>query len=213
MEQADELRLVTPRLILRDFREEDLPDVHALRSEPEVARFMDFAPETVEQSRAWLGEVIFHNCKRPREAYNLAIVHGVEDRVIGWIGIGRSGRYRGEGELGFGYMLHRAYWGRGYATEAVRALLDFGFNLLGGRRASAWCYVGNHASGRVLEKAGLRFERRYQETEPKSGQLAECLEYAIRAEEWRTISQVGTPEQPDDRGNATDRCQGWTSSP
>ncbi len=183
MEEHQELRIVTPRLVLRDFREEDLADVCALRSEAEVARFMDFAPETGDQSRTWLREVIFHNRQRPRRAYNLAITHGAEERVIGWIGIGRSDRYPNEGELGLGYMLHPAHWGRGYATEAIRAILDFGFGVLGGQRASAWCYAENHASARVLERAGLRFARRYRDTEPKSGQPAECLEYAIRVEE------------------------------
>src|SRR5919107_2612214 len=123
----DELCLPAPRLIIRDFRVDDLPDIHALRSEPEVARFMGFLPESPEQSRAWLEAVIFHNPQRPREAYNFAIVHRGEGRAIGWIGIGRSGRYPGAGELGFGYMLHRAYWGQGYMPEAVHAILGFGF--------------------------------------------------------------------------------------
>src|SRR4051794_11023412 len=114
----DELQLSTPRLRLRDFREEDLRDVHALRSEPEVAGFMGFLPETLEEARAWLEAVIFHNRKQPREAYNLAIVHREEGRAIGWIGIGRSGRYPGAGGLGFGYM-----------PEAMRAILDFGFHV------------------------------------------------------------------------------------
>lgn len=189
-----ERRIVTARLVLRDFREEDLADVCALRSAPEVARFMDFAPETADQARVWLEGVIFHNRQRPRRAYNLAIAHGPEERAIGWIGIGRSGRYPDEGELGFGYMLHPAHRGRGYATEAVRAILDFGFTALGGRRASAWCYAANRPSARVLERAGLRLARRYQDTEPKSGQSAACLEYAIRIEAWPATRGAGAPD-------------------
>ncbi len=147
---------------------------------------MDFSPETPEQSREWLARVIFHNRARPRLAYNLAIVRRVDDHLIGWIGIGPSSRYPQAGELGLGYMLHRAAWGQGYATEAVQAIVDFGFRALGGQRISAWCYAANGASARVLEKAGLRFARRYQDTEPKSGQLVACLEYALRIDEWST---------------------------
>ena len=180
----EELRLRTPRLVLRDFRERDLPAVFALRSAPAVARFMDFAPETRDQARSWLDAVIVHDRQRPRRAYNLAITHGADERAIGWIGIGRSERYPGAGELGFGYMLHPAYWGQGYATEAVRATLDFGFTVLGGRRASAWCDAANQASARGLARAGLRFARRYRETDPQGEQPAECLEYAIEAAEW-----------------------------
>jgi RimJ/RimL family protein N-acetyltransferase len=85
-------------------------------------------------------------------------------------------------------MLNRAYWGHGYATEAVLAILDFGFQKLGARRISAWCHAANLASGRVLAKAGLHLERRYQDIEPKSGQLTERLEYAVCLEQWQTCS-------------------------
>jgi ribosomal-protein-alanine N-acetyltransferase len=108
---AESVRLVTPRLILRDFEEADLDDVHAFRSDPEVARFMADDVESREQAEAWLRGVIFHNRVRPRVAYNLAIELRDEGQVIGWIGIGDSERYPQPGECGFGYALHRAYWG------------------------------------------------------------------------------------------------------
>jgi hypothetical protein len=53
------LPLRTERLLIRDFDEADLSDVYAMRADPEVARFMDFAPETLDESRAWLEGVIF----------------------------------------------------------------------------------------------------------------------------------------------------------
>jgi [ribosomal protein S5]-alanine N-acetyltransferase len=111
MNQTDALRLTTPRLLLRDLIVEDLPSVHAFRSDPEVTRFMDdLLPESVEQSRGWLEAVIDHNGRKPRQAYNLAIVHAATDQVIGWIGIGQSSRYPEPGELGVGYILHGDSW-------------------------------------------------------------------------------------------------------
>ena len=207
MDQHVQLSLDTPRLVLRDFVDEDRDDVHALRSDLEVARFMDHEPEDTEQSRAWLTAVISHSRERPRVAYNLAVVHRAEGRVIGWIGIGPSSRYPGEGEFGFGYMLRRGYWGQGYATEAVSAIVDFAFGALAARRVSAWCYAENRASARVLAKAGLRFERRYQGTEPKSGQAATCLEYALRREEWHAASRAVTAKGPNHRAAATGESQ------
>ncbi len=187
MESGGELTLATPRLILRDFNDEDLPDVHGLRSDPDVARFMDFNPETIEQSRTWLGDIVFHNQQRPRQAYNLAVVLRAGTRVIGWIGLGRSERYSGEGELGVGYMVARPYWGQGYAPEALRAMISFGFTMLAGQRISAWCFKENGASARVMEKGGLHYARQIQQMEPKSGQAVDCLEYEIRAAEWQAI--------------------------
>src|SRR3712207_5357006 len=127
------LPIISRRLVLRDFVEDDWADVHMLRSDSAVAHFMDFNPETPEQSREWLARVTFHNRERPRLAYNLAIVRRVDDHLIGWIGIGPSSRCPQAGELGLGYMLHHAAWGQGYATEAVQAIVDFGFRALGGQ--------------------------------------------------------------------------------
>lgn len=184
MDAAAGIALVTPRLILRDFVLSDCEAVYLLRSDPQVARFMEFAPESAEQAEEWLRGAIFHNSQRPRESYNLAIDHAATNQLIGWIGIGPSSRY--PDELGFGYMLAPAYWNRGYATEAVRHIVTFGFDSLQAPRISAWCYAENGASARVLAKAGLYLERTYEAVAPKSGALERCLEYAIRREAWLT---------------------------
>jgi ribosomal-protein-alanine N-acetyltransferase len=177
----DQLVVEGDRLVLRDFVEGDLADVHAFRGDPEVARFMDFGPETLEQSRAWLDDAIHHNRLRPRRAYNLAIVRRADARVIGSIGFGESSRYPpGTGQFGVGYALARDAWGQGYATEALRAAIDHCFDALGARRVSAWCWAENVASVRVMEKAGMRFERRSERIEPKSGRATECLDYGVR---------------------------------
>src|SRR5213075_2578257 len=131
------------------FVEGDLERVHAMRSDPEVARFMDFEPESLDDARAWLEAVIDHNRRRPREAYNLAIALP-DGRAIGWIGFGRSSRYPAKaGEYGVGYLLAREQSGRGYASEALRAAIAFMGEQLGARRMSAWCRVENRASARV----------------------------------------------------------------
>jgi [ribosomal protein S5]-alanine N-acetyltransferase len=190
----------TERLLLRDFTGADLTDVHAMRSDLEVARFMDFAPETLEQTRAWLGGAVAHSRERkgPRDGYNLAVVLRATGRVIGWVGFGESERFPADsGEHGVGYMIARAHWGHGYASEALRAVLDFSFRSLGARRVSAWCWADNRASARVMEKAGMRFARRYERTEPKSGSPTPCWEYAVRSDEW--------PQDQDDHSDRPGR--------
>jgi RimJ/RimL family protein N-acetyltransferase len=174
--------------VLRDFDDADLTAVHAFRSDPLVARFMDFDAESMDQSEAWLKAVIYHNRKQPRVAYNLAIERRAVGGAIGWIGIGDSERHPGPGERGFGYLLHQAHWGQGYATEAVLGILAFGFRDLGAQRISAWCNAANVASARVLTKAGLNLSRRFQDVDPKSGTPIECLEYAILRAEWAMLS-------------------------
>ena len=181
-----ELQLITPRLILRDFREDDWPALHAFRSDPLVARYMDWEPETPEQTRAWVLATIPHNRAQPRLPYNLTIVRRSDDRIIGWIGIGvpsRRGDY--EREYDFGYALTRAYWGQGYMAEALRALLQFAFDGLRAQRVFGECDVRNLASARVMEKVGMRREAQFRHRYAAGGDVEENFRYAIHDHEWR----------------------------
>ena len=175
------LPLATARLLLRDFGEEDWPAAHAYRADPEVTRYMlTMAPESLEQTRAWLRELRQESQRQPRRRYTLAIVLRADDRVIGQISIGPSAEdFPAEGEIGFGYMLHRDAWGQGYASEAARAIVSFGFDVLGARQVSAWCFAENRASARVLEKAGLHLALRDEDVNPKTGQPRISLKYTI----------------------------------
>jgi RimJ/RimL family protein N-acetyltransferase len=153
---------------------------------------MDYRPETREQARGWLDGVATHGRVRSREGYNLAVVARESGRVIGWLGFGESSRYPpGSGEVGVGYALARAAWGNGYAPEAVRAAIDYGFGVLGARRLSAWCWAENRASARVMEKCGLRLGRRYERVEPKSGLPTPCEEYELRASDLGRLGATG----------------------
>jgi [ribosomal protein S5]-alanine N-acetyltransferase len=177
--------IVTRRLLLRDFVEDDWPEVHAYRSDPEVVRLMLTQQlESPEQTRAWLHNVILESQEQPRPWYALAIVLQAERRVIGQIGIGWSSEYSADDEVGFGSMLRRDAWGQGFATEAARAVVEFGFGRLGAGQVSAWCSEANRASARVLGKAGLRLALREAHLHPKTGQPAVSLKYTIRQGEW-----------------------------
>jgi [ribosomal protein S5]-alanine N-acetyltransferase len=175
------MNLLTDRLILRSFEESDGEPLHEVRSDPEVGRYSDFHSKTEEETRGWLSDTLAYDRAHsddPARAYNLAIVLKTEDRLIGWIGIGRPSRPSLPGELDFGYALSRRYWGRDYMTEAVQALLAFGFRMLHAQRIFAECQPPNVASARVMEKAGMRYEGRFL----VNG--VEHLRYAIHASEW-----------------------------
>jgi len=76
--------------------------------------------------------------------------------VFGSIGIEVTNRYDGKGEIG--YCLSKTMWNQGYATEALRAVLSFGFDVAGFHRIEGCHSVANAASGRVMEKAGMTVE-------------------------------------------------------
>jgi len=90
---------------------------------------------------------------------------------------------RREGNIG--YELDPVYWGRGYATEAARAILAFGFQDLGLHRIWADCVAENTSSAHVLEKLGMRREAQFREREYFKGRWWDGLVYAILDYEWQ----------------------------
>jgi RimJ/RimL family protein N-acetyltransferase len=174
--------IVTPRLCLREFRATDEADIHAYASDPEVARFMSWGPNTPPETRAVLDSWLAEQRHWPRSSVTLAIELTAERRLIGGIRLDeRDALHR---TADFGYTLTRAYWGRGLATEAARALLDTDFRSLGLHRAWETCDTRNIASRRVLEKLGLRPEAEFRRDTIRRGAWADSYLYAILAEEW-----------------------------
>src|SRR5713101_2736233 len=175
------MQLVANRLVLRSFEDDDWVPLHEVRSDPEVRRYSDFHSKTEEETRGWLAETLEYDRAHsddPARAYNLAIILEAEDRLIGWIGIGRPSRPALPGELDFGYALGRRDGGQGYMTEAVQTLLAFGFRTLRAQRIFAECQPPNVASARVMEKAGMRYEGRFLVD------AIEHLRYVIHSSEW-----------------------------
>jgi [ribosomal protein S5]-alanine N-acetyltransferase len=118
----------------------------------------------------------------PRRCYSLAMVTQQDDRLIGRCGFDLGGPDMPEGMLG--YALHRDLWGQGYTTEAVRALIGFGFGTLGLHRMWADADPRNVGSWRVMEKVGMRREGHLLENYLFNGDWTDSYLYAILTREW-----------------------------
>jgi ribosomal-protein-alanine N-acetyltransferase len=151
--------LESERLLFRDHEPADLDPFRAMEADPEVRRYIGGAPRTREAAERKFAD------RPPRPESNRlrmwATVYKPEGVYIGRCGVyphfGPSGPIPGEGALGF--YLARAYWGRGLATEAGRALVNFGFNELHLSKIVTAVQIGNDASVRVLEKLGFALVR------------------------------------------------------
>ncbi|MNL48225.1 putative ribosomal N-acetyltransferase YdaF [compost metagenome] len=88
----------------------------------------------------------------------------------------------------FGYSLSRAFWGKGLATEAARAIITFGFEVLALNRIEAKCMVENVASERVMQKAGLRFDAVLRQYWQKHGTFHDVKVYALLSSDWSPAS-------------------------
>ena len=97
----------------------------------------------------------------------------------------------GEGQAEVGYVLNPAYYGHGYATEAVGVMLRLGFEDLGLHRIAARCDARNTASARVMERAGLRREAHLVQSEFVKGEWTDELIYAILRREWQARQVPG----------------------
>ena len=88
-----------------------------------------------------------------------------------------------------GYWIGLPYWNNGYCTEAARAVVDFAFTDLGLHRIFAHHLVRNPASGRVMQKIGMRFEGIHRDAIKKWDKYEDIAAYAILADEWRSRAQ------------------------
>ncbi|MFQ5961073.1 MAG: GNAT family N-acetyltransferase [Candidatus Methylomirabilales bacterium] len=146
------MNIITDRLLLRDFTEADAPKLIAYHS---YARYLEFyAPDDREPSRVrkLLGTFISWSMERPRQRYQLAIT--LDEHLIGTCGVRKETPDSMEAE--FGCELDPDYWGRGYAQEASRAILAFGFGTLELRRVWARVVPENTRAVRLAESLGLR---------------------------------------------------------
>ncbi len=169
--------LRTDRLLLRPFEESDLPSVHRYASDPTVVNFVEWGPNTEEESAAFIRRAAARVREEPCLKYELAVVLISEDELIGGCGLRIRSESNGEAEVG--YCLNRKYWGRGYATETALALLRFGFDELKLHRIYAVCDSENKASARVLSKIGMVQEGYLHELKLVRGHWRDHLLFAV----------------------------------
>jgi ribosomal-protein-alanine N-acetyltransferase len=156
---APTIVLETDRLLLRSLISEDLDRLAAIEADPEVMRFFPSGPRSTEQTKLDL-----ERCMALQLAYGYSLWATI-DRQTGLL-IGRCGllpqKLQDRPEIEIAYMMARSHWGLGLATEAARAIRDYGFDTLGFDRLVSIIHRDNLASRKVAEKAGLKPERLIQ---------------------------------------------------
>jgi len=166
--------LETERLILRRLTPNDLDDLAALYADPDVMRFYP-ATRTRAETKQNLDTLIAMYAERGYGLY--ATVHKADGRFIGRCGL-MIQTVHGKEELEVGYMLDKAYWRRGLATEAARALRDWGFRAFGAPRIISLIRPENVPSQGVALKNGM-----HHGADTVHANLAHRV-YAIERETW-----------------------------
>ena len=169
--------ITTARLVLREFLIDDWPDVLGYQRDPRYLRFYPWTDRTEADVRDLVKMFLDQQGDQPRRKFQLAITLPGSGRLIGTCGIRR--KQENDLEADIGYELAPDYWGKGYATEAALAIVEFGFRELELHRVSSWCIAENAASSRVLERVGLRLEGRLRENEYFKGRWWDTLLYGL----------------------------------
>lgn len=176
------LRIVTPRLEIRDFVPDDLSAVHAYASDPLVTRYLWWGPFNESETHQLIERTRRDAMARPRESFELAVVDRELDGVIGGCELlPRRPIYR---EYEIGYCFRPSSWGRGFASETVRALLDLGFRTVGAHRIYILVDRENGASQRLLGRIGFRLEGHLRSDAFIRGEWRDSLVYALLEHEW-----------------------------
>lgn len=178
------IHIETHRLLIREIRETDEAGLFELDSNPNVHRYLGNEPVTnIEQIRAVI--------KMIKQQYadngigRWSIIDKETNAFIGWTGF-KLVKEEYNGQINFydlGYRLIEDYWGKGIATEAALACLDYAFNELGFNEIIGMCDVENLASRNVLEKSGMKFV----ETFDREGVEHNWLRITKR--DWEEVSQ------------------------
>jgi RimJ/RimL family protein N-acetyltransferase len=150
--------LETERLILRRLVMEDLNDLYALYSDPEIRKYFPEGVLTLEETREEL-EWHMHGHPKFPELGLWATIHKESGKFIGRCGL-LPWTIEGQREVEVAYTIVQEYWGQGLATEAARGILDYGFERLHLSRLICLIDPENIASQRVAEKIGMTLERK-----------------------------------------------------
>lgn len=168
--------LTTKRLRLRELRAGDAEAVMALFGDPRILRFLNQPPtDTPEKALGLIDWLNGHYVRQ--EAVQWAITLHGDDRMLGVCGTYAWDRENRRVDIGY-HILHE-HWGRGYATEAARAVIDWCFAQLDVHRIQADCTAGNIGSERVMLKCGFQLEGIWRESCWEHGRFVDIKQFGL----------------------------------
>jgi RimJ/RimL family protein N-acetyltransferase len=179
--------LRTERLELRPFTVQDAPDVQRLAGAAAVADTTLTIPHPYEDGAAesWIAG---HAPEWERRENAVFAITTPADGLVGAINLRMEARHQ-RGEIG--YWIGQPFWNRGFATEALIAVMAFGFDEAGLNRIMARHLPRNAASGRVMQKAGMHYEGEQREHIFKNGRFETLHCYAMLRSDVRPDASSG----------------------
>jgi RimJ/RimL family protein N-acetyltransferase len=176
------LPIQSERLLLRRFEFADIPDLLEFVAHPSVANEVQQMGSSEADIQDYIN--LQNNLQpfEPHQVFDLGIQRLADRKMIGIVTT--IIKHHRKAEIGYGLGI--AHRGRGYATEAARALIDICFTKLGLHRVQAIASSGNPASVRVLERLGMKPEGRLREANMRDGKWCDLLYFGMLEDEWQS---------------------------
>ncbi|MGE7672691.1 GNAT family N-acetyltransferase [Lysinibacillus sp. NPDC094403] len=165
----------TKRLLIREFEVQDWQAVWEYTSNPNVMKYIPEGVFNEEDAKKFVSE----NSREKAKYFPIILIS--ENIVIGHIVFHQ---YFGDHTYEIGWVLNPNYYNNGYASEAARAILDYGFKDMKLHRIIATCQPENIPSYRVMEKIGMRREGYFKKCIPNGDEWWDEYYYAVLDEEW-----------------------------
>ncbi|NBE84469.1 GNAT family N-acetyltransferase [Micromonospora rubida] len=166
-------------ITLRDMRPDDAAGAWAIVGDDRVTQWLSFDSRDQAAAVAMVEGTIQRAQLIPRTEYYLAVANAA-DRMIGFARLGLTGHQAAK----LGYAIGADHWGHGYATDAARTIIDYGFNVLKLHRITAAIGPDNAASVAVAERLGMQYEGRLRDHVHTNGAWRDSLLYSALAPEW-----------------------------
>jgi RimJ/RimL family protein N-acetyltransferase len=184
------MTLQTNRLFFREISTDDLNNIHILLSLPETDEFNTLGiPNSIQETEKIISDWLIGQNARPQTSFIFCLDLVTTNQFIGLIALNPGRPNYKTAEVWF--KIHLNHWNKGYTTEALTKLIEFGFKELGLHRIEAGCAVENIASIKVLEKVGMTREGMKRKKLPIRGEWKDNYFYAILDEDFYTKNSVG----------------------
>jgi ribosomal-protein-alanine N-acetyltransferase len=170
--------ITTERLTLREITDEDLPEIFYQRSDPQIMKYIDRAPaQSMDDAQRFI--TVVKTALASNDGITWGIVLKDSSKLIGNIGLWRIIKEHHRAELG--YALHPEHQSRGYATEAMKAVLQYGFGSMQLHSVEANVNPSNVASIKLLERNGFVKEAHFKEDFYFDGKFLDSAIYSLLA--------------------------------
>ena len=147
------------RVSIREHQRSDMDAYVAWQTDPLIGQHLSWLPKSIEEARASFEDLMSQQSDPKRVRYFFAVVYTESQEVVGDVGFTADNNLRGD----CGWFISSKFQGRGYATDAVKLLVDSAFNSYGMKELIASCARSNAASIRIMEKCGFKLQRNNEE--------------------------------------------------